>query len=56
MILCSRTQERDASNVDLLNSIGKRAVRLCDCGRERVEVADDNGDWLDVLFEEILCI
>ena len=53
VVLRSRTQERDAADVDLLDRVRERAVRLCDGRRERVEVAYDDGDRRDVLRGEV---
>lgn len=56
VVLRRGAQERDPTNVDLLDRVCKRAVRLGDCGCERVEVADDDGDGCDALCFEIRVI
>ena len=56
VVLRSRAQERDAADVDLLDLVRERAVRLCDGRRERVEVANDDRDGRDALRLQIFFV
>jgi hypothetical protein len=43
------TQQRDPADIDLLDGVRERAAGPCDGRRERVEIADDDGDRRDGL-------
>jgi hypothetical protein len=49
MVLCGRTEEGYTANINLLDGIVDGATRLGDGLRERVEIADDDGDRGDTL-------
>ena len=49
MVLRGRAQKGDATDVDLFDRVGERAVGFGDGVCERVEVADDDGDGGDLL-------
>ena len=56
VVLRSRTQERDAADVDLFDRVSERAVGLGNGVCERVEVADDDGDGGDLLGLEVCLV
>ena len=56
MILCSRAQEGNSADVDLLDRFLESAVCLCDGGFEGIEVANDDRDGGYGLREEIAYI
>lgn len=54
VVLGSRAEESDTADVNLLNSAGDRAVRLLGLQNERVEVADNDGDLIDLVVGQVL--
>lgn len=53
MVLRGSAEESNTANVDLLDCVGERAARFDDCVRERVEVANYDGDGRDLLGFEV---
>ena len=56
MVLCSGTDEGDTTNVNLLDGLGDGDVDLGDSVLERVQVADDIVDLVDVLLGQVLLV
>ncbi len=56
VVLGSSPDESDAADIDLLNSLGDRDVDLGHSVLERVQVADDIIDLVDVLLGEVLLV
>lgn len=54
VVLGRGTEESDTSNVDLLNGTGNGAVRLLGLEDEGVEVANNDGDLVDLVVGEVL--
>lgn len=56
VVLCGGAQQRDAANVDLLDSLGDADVDLGDGLLEGVQVADDVVDLVNVLLGKVLFV
>lgn len=56
MVLGSSTQEGNTTNVNLFNSLGDGNAFLSDSLLERIQVADDNINLVNVLISKILLV
>src|SRR5262245_43830143 len=53
-VLCRRTQQRYAADVDVLDSVRGSRPRLRDCLLERIKIHGNEIDWLNAGFGEHL--
>jgi hypothetical protein len=56
MVLCRSSDQSNSSNIYFLNSFRNCDVDLCDCVFERVEIADNVVDFVDILLGEVFLI